>query len=310
MNRLPTETLLNIFASSCTSQESYLAHLLVNRHFYTVVKYEALQTIPVRVNARNVRSFRHFVSELGMAVYIKFLWINAGHTQATLVVEVLQSCKGLQALACAMSTFVKLCRPPKEIDATEPTAKHTHTALAELTLFGSLGLWNDLAHSEYPTYARMLCAQITHLRVHDMLSVDFALISDSDTGSESDANSNSGNDRPQKRPFYCIELPNLTHIGISLPLFGRMAAIDPRAAVWGLLQQLAGLEKVERIVASAYHWKREDPPNKMTLKVLGMDSRLQLVFLGDGLDEFGMWCARARGEGGIWEVEASGKSIV
>ncbi|KJA24355.1 hypothetical protein HYPSUDRAFT_200583 [Hypholoma sublateritium FD-334 SS-4] len=267
---VPNEVLLEIVKNDSISQAMYRSYLLVNKRFHGLLKFELLPNIPIRIGSTEISSFLKFVTTSGMAPHIRYLWINAGPKKATHVARVIYACTNLIGLACSKIALFALCAPPEE------DQEFAHTALTELTLFGSFQCWATLETPRPPhPHAEALCAQITHLRLQDAISRDFA----------------------------AALFPALTHFASSLYLGG--------IGDVGSVALLAPLPCLEQIVYSTYHWS--DAPGALdekTIDWLEKDPRIRLLFLGTDACEFDLWCGRAWNESCIWTKDTGERSIL
>ncbi|KAF8968957.1 hypothetical protein BDZ97DRAFT_300558 [Flammula alnicola] len=152
-----------------------------------------------------------------------------------------------------------LCSPPLP-DGLE------HTKLKELTVFDNWECWGHLQRLPH-NRGLELCRQITRLRVHDPLSMDFT-----------------------KELF-----PSLTHYSCTA---------RPNLSVGGQLREVCALPKLEDVVITSYFWKNE-PADEKTLKLLEKDKRIRLLYFGPGkAGEFELWCGRSKQFDCIWTKRA------
>ena len=164
---MPNEVLLEIIKNDrCISQANYRSYLLVNKRFHDLLKFELLPHLPIRISSTEIDSFIDFVTTLGMASRIRYLWINAGPEMIGHVLKVINACTNLIGLACSKIAFFALCTLSEEGDA------FAHTALTELTLFGCWKCLSALKHRSH-AHTEALCGQITHLRLQDEVPRDF-----------------------------------------------------------------------------------------------------------------------------------------
>lgn len=266
---VPNEVLLEIIKKDCIPQAMYRSYLLVNKRFHGLLKFELLPNIPIRIGPTEIGAFLEFVTTLGMAPHIRYLWINAGPKKVIHVARVIHACTNLIGLACSKIALFALCTPLAE------DQEFAHTALTELTLFGSWQCWATLEMPTHCAHAEALCGQITHLRLQDAISRDFA----------------------------AALFPALTHFASSLYLGG--------IGDVGSVALLAPLPCLERIVYSTDHWSdTPGAPNKKTSDWLEKDPRIRLLFMGVDAREFELWCGRAWHTACIWTKDTGGKSIL
>jgi hypothetical protein len=260
---LPNEILLEIISYGCNSQATYLSHLLINKRFYALVKYDRLPCIPIRINSRSLRPFFEFVTTLGMAEYVQYLWING---TSLLCSEIVRACRNLISLACSKKDLYSLCTPlPSDIN-------FRHTQLKELTIFDNWDCWYALQEPPH-YYASELFCQITHLRLHDPLSISFT----------------------------ADLLPSLTHFSCSC---------RPRQPPELQLTCVSSLPKLENISITTYFWRNE-PVDDRTLDLLAKDKRIRFLFFGPNEPgEFELWCGRARKTTCLWTAQASLRRIL
>ncbi|KAF8158551.1 hypothetical protein B0H34DRAFT_464126 [Crassisporium funariophilum] len=163
LTSLPSELILEILFHTCQSQEVYRLLLLINWRFHGLVKFATLLHVPIRIGARNVRSFSEQLTESPeLAKHVNYLWINGISAD---YIRIARACINLISLACSKPVLYSLCSPP-------PQVCFLHRRLTELTLFDSWECWKGL--SELPgAHGRDLCRQMKRLRVHESLSSDF-----------------------------------------------------------------------------------------------------------------------------------------
>ncbi|KDR82360.1 hypothetical protein GALMADRAFT_237632 [Galerina marginata CBS 339.88] len=157
---LPNEILLHIISLTCDSQSNFRSLLLIDKRFYTLVQFDRLPHIPIRLNTNSVRSFSEFIALHELAASVRYLWING---TSSLCSDVVNSCNNLVSLACSKTVLYSLCC----------STSIKHTDLTELTLFDNWRCWHYMVHHT-DRRGIELCQQITHLRIHEPVSDDFS----------------------------------------------------------------------------------------------------------------------------------------
>ncbi|KAF8992168.1 hypothetical protein BDQ17DRAFT_1369890 [Cyathus striatus] len=157
---LPLELALEIFTLvSSSSQECYRTLLFLSRTIHSMVKYECLSHVPIRIGSKGLHSFADLVESCpGISLFVVHLWIN-GSTQHG--ERIIQRCANIVTLACMSRTLRSIL--------TGSELKHCH--LTEVTLFDSTySPWSELL--KLPSGPR-LAGQLTHYRVHEAVSREF-----------------------------------------------------------------------------------------------------------------------------------------
>jgi hypothetical protein len=281
---LPIELALNILSiaitASSSSQLTYRTLLLVSRQFHKLVKLECLRFVPITLEGfKQLRSFYDLLlsSEQELHKHIRHLWI-IGDDCRMLISCILTKCTSITNLACtSYSLAISICS----------SESFHHLNLTHLTLVDTHPL-NHIMHSKW---GDRVCAQITHLRIHEELSLQFPYA--------------------RLRPF-----GKLTHLSFSWD--------------WALLRHLekhlnnldAGLRVAEpeenndvesvatqlkRIVITTYWWWAHPP---MVGELLERDERLAVVQCMEMWTELGAWQESVRGGVDLWEEGRRGREVV
>lgn len=149
---LPTEILLLIISHACDTQAIFRSLLLVNKQFHTLVKFDRLPHIPVRLEKDAIHSFWQFIQKTaGLAGYVRHLWIK-GTSELCKVIA--NRCTNLISLACSKFVLYSICS----------STSIKHTSLLELTLFDNWECWSYLTEFNDGRGVE-LCQRITHLRL-------------------------------------------------------------------------------------------------------------------------------------------------
>ncbi|KAF8073396.1 hypothetical protein FPV67DRAFT_743058 [Lyophyllum atratum] len=258
LQHLPVELLLEILCfSSAASATVYRSLLLVSNHFHSLAKFNCLQVVPVVLEGyEQLTSFDYFLRKSPEACeHVRYLWIQgAGLTCWQLIEGILQSCTHIVSLACTSRSLASLC-------ASVP---FLHTMCTEVTLDEIWHSWDGPDGLMTTPHGRLLCRQLTHLRLHEGLSPEFP-----------------------KHQF-----PRLTHLAFSYrPIKEYLERYSA---------SLKSLPALRRIVVTS-NWWRDAAPDASLSELLDLDRRLAVLHCRKGWTELSVWQDGVRGGFSLWD---------